>query len=337
MSTQGVSDAELANLLASLAPQAAPAPPPEWPLKREPLACTVCGEWLDAVHADVGTHPMCDPAPAQAEPPASTVGELAVALVAYEANQPRTRQVAIGPSEIAVPCDRRLAYAMSGHVEQVGDGSVKWARMLGTAVHAMVAEVLAEDNRRLGRERWLIERRVYPDPGIYGSCDAYDTDTDTVIDWKVVGPSSLTKYVRKGPGQQYEGQIQLYGRGWQRAGRTPRWVRIVFLPRSHTFSDAFEWTAPYSRALAESCLDRLFRISELMTNLDVANQPGNWAAIPADPGDACRWCPFLRRGGEADSTGCPGDTATRDARVTDRLTEGLIPSTTRAPSAQPKE
>jgi hypothetical protein len=243
-------------------------------------------------------------------------------LITHDASSARSMQKAIGPSEIAVPCDRRLAYRLRDTPVH-GDGRVPWAPMVGTAVHALLAEALTADNERAGRQRWLVEQRVHPDPTVSGSCDAYDTDTDTVVDWKVVGPTRLDGYRRHGPGQQYEGQIHIYGRGWQRAGRTPKWVRIVFLPRSTDFDDAYEWTAPYSRQHADAALDRLFRITTLLSALGVDADPGLWAAVPATPSRNCRWCPYYRRDKPADQTGCPGDVEADQARLA-KFTDGLI-------------
>jgi hypothetical protein len=278
---------------------------------------------LDALLA--GLLPVVE---AEPQAPASTIADLRGILVDFEANSARSSQVAPGPSELAVGCDRRLAYRTLSTPERP-DGRVKWAPMIGTAVHALIAEALHADNQAAmaaGAEtaRWLVEERVWPDASISGSCDAYDTVNDMVVDWKVVGPSSLTKYRRHGPGPQYEGQIQLYGRGWERAGRRPRWVRIVFLARSHDYEQAWEWTAPYNAAAAEAVLDRLYRLVALTGDLKLADNPDLWGAVPANPGDDCRYCPYLQRGIPAPTnTGCPGDVAA-DARRTERFTDGLI-------------
>lgn len=306
-----VSQAELDALIATLSP-------------RPQLVCTICGTALDETHRDIGTHPLCDPEPQIVPVPPSTLTELRGILVDFDANSARSKQAAIGPSEIAIPCDRRLAYR-SCSIPERHDGRVKWAPLLGTAIHATIAEALQTENERLGRERWLVEQRVHPDDHISGSCDAYDTDHDTVIDWKLVGPTRLEHYRRHGPGAQYEGQIQIYGRGWQRAGRTPKHVRIAFLPRSTDFDEAYEWTAPYSRVAADGALDRMYRLIELTRTLGVDADPSMWAAIPASPDRMCRWCPYYRRGGPADATGCPGDVAA-DERRDQKFTEGLIAS-----------
>lgn len=314
-----ISEAELASLVASLTP----APPAA---TNAPLVCTICGAPLDEVHRDVGTHPLCDPEPELGDPPPSTIADLRAILVEFEANSARTLQVTPGPSEIAVACDRRLAYRTLSTPERP-DGRVKWAPLIGTAVHALIADALIADNAAAeGDERawrWLVEERVSPDASISGSCDAYDMATDTVVDWKVVGPTSLAKYRRHGPGPQYEGQIHLYGRGWQRAGRKPKWVRIVFLARVGKYDDSYEWTAPYDRRAADAILDRLYRVIALTGDLKLADNDALWAAVPATPGDACRYCPYYRRGTPADATGCPGDVAA-DERRAQKFTDGLI-------------
>lgn len=288
------------------------------------LACRVCHGPLDAFHLDIGTHPTCDPEPQPWSAPASTLRELAGVLRHYIANDARSLQVAIGPSQIAVPCDRRLGYSVRGVPEQPDD-SVLWAPFQGTATHAAVAAALRLDNERLGRVRWLVEERVWPDPQISGSCDCYDTDTDTVIDWKLVGVTTLKSARSKGASRQYRGQIQIYGRGWQRAGKCPRTVRIVYLARTASFDDSYEWSAPYSRVEADAAMDRMYAISTLLGDLGVDESPALWGAVPASPGRECRFCPYYRRGRPADETGCPGDVAA-DERREARFADGLIPA-----------
>lgn len=287
-----------------------------------PYRCRVCGGEMDAFHSALGTHPTCEPEPGPIEPPPSTIATLAEVLVEHERRSDRSMQKEIGPSEIAVPCDRRLAYRLHGQAGNP-DGCVKWAPLQGTAMHALIAEALKADNERLGRQRWLIEREVWPDPTIKGHADCYDLDTNCVIDWKLSGKSRVDTYKRKGPGQQYEGQAQLYGLGYQRAGLPVRFIRIVFLPRTHSYADAYEWTAPYSRKAAEAALDRMYGLMAKLHDVNASANPHVWEQIPASPGPDCNWCPYFRRGGPADGTGCPGDVEAQ-ARRDAKFDEGLI-------------
>lgn len=335
----GISAAELARVLAGIGapPPVANVPPPTAahadaaeatralatlaPLTPQ-LLCTVCRGPLDQAHIDQGTHAACDPFVDPGPPPPSTLADLRDILIHYDRTRPRSLQTEIGPSEIAVACDRRLGYALRGTPEQP-DGRVPWAPLLGTAVHAMLAEALMLDNERLGRERWLIERKVWPDPGVFGHCDALDTDHDTVLDWKLVGKTTLTSVKRHGAGPQYKGQSHLYGRGWQRVGFAPRYVRVVFLARSHDIDESEEWTEPYSRVTADGLIDRMYGVLTMTAELNVEANPGAWAEVPALPGRDCRLCPFYRRGGPADATGCPGDVEA-DARRDAKFRDGLI-------------
>jgi hypothetical protein len=301
----------LAGILATTQ-QTKPAEP-----KPAKLSCRACGIHLDPILADVGLHVGCvDP-----DPP-SIVGELRQMLIDHDAASARSTQVAIGPSEIGTPCDRRLGYRLHSTPTQP-DRRVPWAPIQGTAVHTYIADVFTAVNARLGYERYMVEKKVWPDDMICGSCDWYDTVHQQVRDWKLVGKTRSDIYRRKGPSPEYVVQAHLYGLGWHRAGHPVRDVGIVFLPRDHDYDKAWEWSVPFDRDLAESALDRLYRVSNLLSDLKVDEQPALWAAVPAKPTDDCRYCPYFRPGSAADGTGCPGDPAAQQRRV-DKFTNGLI-------------
>lgn len=221
------------------------------------------------------------------------------------ANAPRSLQTAIGPSEIGQPCARRLAYKLLGAPE-VNTGGDPWASYVGTAVHAKLADAFENHNRHLGRTRWLVEQRVEVSTGITGSCDLVDVDTLTVIDHKVVGPSSLKKYQKEGPGPQYRAQAHLYGRGWRRAGLPIKRVALAFYPRAGWLTGLHIWSEPYDETVADEALDRMHNLIAVTCDLQVEDHPDRYQLIPATPGHGCTWCPFWRGGGPADGTGCPG-------------------------------
>src|SRR6202007_2411815 len=81
--------------------------------------------------------------------------------------------------------------------------------------------------------------------------------TGTVVDWKSVGPTQLTKYKAKGPGGQYRAQAHLYGRGWARRGQDVRHVAVMFLPRNGELREAYFWSEPYDEQVAIQALQRL--------------------------------------------------------------------------------
>ncbi|MGH8882508.1 MAG: hypothetical protein ACRD0P_35035, partial [Stackebrandtia sp.] len=111
------------------------------------------------------------------------------AVRAYAADTPRSRQRQIGPSEIGVECLRRLGFKALGYQPATAGGDC-WPPFVGTAVHDHLARVFAADNERLGRVRWLIEHKVTVRGSIRGTLDLYDHDSRTVIDHKIVGPST---------------------------------------------------------------------------------------------------------------------------------------------------
>lgn len=280
--------------------------------------------------ANLGATP---PAPQPAGPPPSTVDEMRAVLTALDASRPRSQQTALGPSELGTPCQRQLAYKLAGVPRQ--PTGIPWAPMQGTAMHRLMEEALRHHNAQLGRERWVIEERltIHPgipdiDPGIYGHGDAFDTDYGMVIDWKYVGVTTLREVKRNNvPNEQrvkpeYRVQAHLYGYGHARAGRNVRYVRLVFLARSHDYNDSAEWTEEYRPEIAIWAIDRYYATQDLIgpSGLNLAANPGLWAAVPATPGRACDWCPFRRVGGPADDTGCPGNT---DQKI-DKQLHGLI-------------
>lgn len=276
------------------------------------IACRACGVDLDPslVDADgTGLHPTCRVAPAPVLP------ELYRVLARHQQGSERSRQRVMGPSEIGNPCDRALAYSLVG-VEKVNDEPLKWAPLVGTWGHAGIAEAYSEENARLGRERYLIERRVpLPAESVVrgGRVDLFDLDTGEVIDWKFVGKTRMTHYRRHGPGSVYRTQAHTYGLGYERLGYDPVSVRIVFLPKwSAVLSDGYEWAEPYDSAVALGALSRVEAVRSLADALDVARHPERFALIATGDEPECTYCPWLRpwhtddANAPASSTGCPG-------------------------------
>lgn len=245
-----------------------------------------------------------------AQPAAPPTDPLSVTLTATirlaAAIAPRSLQSAIGPSEVGTPCTRRLAYRWLG-VDPVGLDGDPLASIIGTATHSWLAAAFTRANALLNRQRWLVEQPVTIRPGLTGSVDLYDTDNDTIVDWKIVGKTSLDAYRRNGPRPQYVTQAHLYGMGLSNAGHTPRNVALAFLPRAGWLGGMWTWTAPYDPAVAEAALDRLDGVAQLVAGLDVETHDDRWASIPAQPGSECRFCPWwapARR--EPGLAGCPG-------------------------------
>lgn len=238
-------------------------------------------------------------------PPPSTVVELERILARAEADRPRSKQTALGPSEVGMECQRALAYRLLNTPEKP-DPRLPWAPFIGTAVHAAIAEALEAENARLGRERWIVERRVSASDDLSGSSDAYDVDNATVVDWKILGDKSLATLPHH-MSLEYETQAHIYGLGFENAGYPVRWVRICMLTRSsHDFRQSREWTRPYDRGIAERALARLAETKKLITGLKLALGDKGWAEVPGTSSKPCSWCRYYRAGDAPTRMGCPG-------------------------------
>lgn len=273
--------------------------------------CRACGEPLHPSLVDNdggGVHAGCVAAPHPVLPVAADV------LARHQGGMARSRQTTLGPSQAGNPCDRALAYAL-WDTPKVSDEPLKWLPLLGTWAHAGMAQAYAAENVRLGREQYLIERRVeLPSelvPG--GTADLYDTDCGEVVDWKLVGQTPLRRYRKDGPTATYRVQAHLYGLGFVHAGFPVTSVRIVFLPRSgRQLGDGWEWSEPYNERLALKALSRVSRIKATGDALDLAHDGSGYALLATDPEAECEWCPWRREwtadgaSEPANQTGCPG-------------------------------
>jgi len=265
--------------------------------------------------------PVLDMLPAhlsqRGQDPAHTAEHLLHLISDAISNHPRSLQQQIGPSELGHPCARRIGYKMLGRGERASEPN--WKATVGTALHSWLEGVLDGANMnyelrtRSGQERFYTEQRVTVGQilgrDIDGSCDVYDRATATVVDWKSVGPTQLTKYRRLGPGGQYRAQAHLYGRGWRNRGLPVDYVMVVFLPRNGELAETYVWWEPYDESVATAALERA-------TGIALATQAlGTGALTHLATADAfCHLCPYFLARSTDLTAGCPGD-ASRPQRV----------------------
>ena len=238
-------------------------------------------------------------------------------LVKYAAyNAPRSLQKTLGPSEIGHGCDRRLAYSLARPdmtEERKNLPYFKmdpWPSIMGTAGHAWLADAVELTNDRLGEKRWISEHRVtaWDDvEGGIGTCDLYDTHSETVFDFKINGPTQFKKYVRYGPTDTYKGQVNVYGKGYKNAGRVVRKVGILFIPRAGLLRDAHLWLDDFDEALADSLHAKVRVITDLTNALNVREKPERFSLIPISPGSACQWCHHATPNPDGNPYLCKGD------------------------------
>jgi len=204
---------------------------------------------------------------------AAAIGKAVVAqlraIIEHDiSNDPRTLQTALGPSEVGCACDRCLIHMLAGHQGQ--EVGVPWLPALGRAVHE--ANELAVTRHMLHQldtgvsdfgEEWITEGEVtvgdIDGEPITGHSDVFHKPTGTVVDYKVVGTTTLKKIRAdlSGVSLTYQRQGHMYGRGWARAGYTVRAVAIWFIPRNgFTLSQGRVWSAAYDEQVAVDALAR---------------------------------------------------------------------------------
>ncbi len=230
-------------------------------------------------------------------------------LVRWHAEHaPRNVQTYLGPSEIGSECDRQVVGKMAG-VPTTNHVYDPWPSIVGTAVHAWLADAFRAENHRLAKPRWVAEQRVVPDPRHPGTADLYDALWEVVDDHKVLGESSLAKLKSRGPSQRYRVQLGLYGIGYIRLGLPVRGVVLLAYPRTGSSIDAIyawhrELDAEYLQLLVD-VLDDTDRRHALAAEVHA----GRLALrdLPATPDDdECYFCPFYRPDAATSGVGCAG-------------------------------
>lgn len=200
--------------------------------------------------------------------------------------QPRTLQTSIGPSQIGNPCARAILHTLNGGADP-RKGEAAWRPAVGTAIHAQLELWF----RRLP-DRYLVEQRVeighHAGQDIGGTCDLYDLDTDTVIDWKSASAARLKAYRANGPSDIYRTQAHLYGLGVLRTlGHVPQHVAVAWLPRDGDLRDMHVWSEPWNPTIA---LDALNRLDQLYAELRLIGLDAALEQYPPCTDTWCGWC-----------------------------------------------
>ena len=239
--------------------------------------------------------------------------ELRGVIVRQATQAPRSLQVHLGPSEIGAECDRQVVGKLIGE-RRTNHVSDPWPSIVGTSVHAWLAQAFQDDNRREGLLRWITETKVTPHPLYPGSADLYDATEGAVVDHKVLGPSSLAKIKSaSGPPRRYVTQLLLYGLGFRALGLPVRRVVLAAYPRTAaTLDGMFVWDHPCTPAddvLINEVLDAM-AAREAAAAMIMQGQL-TWGQVRATPNDdSCFFCSFYRPQARYDGAGgCPGTTA----------------------------
>jgi hypothetical protein len=195
--------------------------------------------------------------------------------------QPRSLQKEIGPSEIGTTCTRQLVRKLAG--QQLPSDRIMWPAYIGTCVHAGLAAAVENssgNSEALVQARYLVEHEVeiatVRGRLIKGHVDVFDIDSGTVIDWKIVGKSSLARYRAHGASEQYRVQAHLYAYGFAQLGYVVRNVMVVFLPREGDLAidkigratGSYVWSQAFDPRIAEQALSRMAGLLDLLDIID---------------------------------------------------------------------
>jgi hypothetical protein len=228
----------------------------------------------------------------------------------HSQSHPRSAQIRLGPSQVGHPCARNVITGLvAGHGEVSRRVNAQFDPLpsyLGVAAHAHMELACALDNEKLGRERWISERKVHVRQDLSGTCDLYDRDTSTVIDFKFPGTTQMAEYRKHGPTPLYKVQAHLYGRGYLNAGYPVERVGIWMVPRSGLLSTSVLWLRPYRQDVVDEVCAKLDAMICLMDELDLDHHPERLALIPITPHE-CSWCPYYSVIPSANPFACEGD------------------------------
>lgn len=182
-------------------------------------------------------------APINANTPwAARYAEMVRTIVTDAARRaPRSVQQHLGPSELGVTCDRQVVGKMAGlpTTNHVAD---PWPSIVGTAVHAWLADTFTGYNERMGALRFLAEQKVVPRSQNPGTADLYDAVEQAVCDHKCLGRTTLEKLRKNGPPRKYLVQLLLYALGYRRFGFPVKRIVIIAYPRTEsTLNGLYVW------------------------------------------------------------------------------------------------
>ncbi|HEY9414089.1 MAG TPA: hypothetical protein VIQ30_04955 [Pseudonocardia sp.] len=229
---------------------------------------------------------------------------------------PRSQQREIGPSQIGHPCNRWLAHFFAD-TPPTGLQKPPWRQAVGTAVHAEFSLWCHQWNANHGT-RFLTDLKVwigdlYGGRPIFGTLDALDVITATVIDLKVPGKSAMQRYRDGQPeSPQYDVQIDGYGNGACNAGFPVSNVGILRLPAAGELHEATWKARPHNPQRGTEALARAGAIAQMVEAIGPAAIP-----LQVTAEHYCQRCDYFAPNTTDLTRSCPGDAAfiaKRDAR-----------------------
>jgi hypothetical protein len=174
-----------------------------------------------------------------------------------------------------------------------------WLATVGTAVHFLLAEMLEAENKKAGKEIWLVEKELPIKPPAIpkGSGDGFHIPSGTVLDWKILGKTTLDDIQKNGPSELYETQLDIYGLGYAQLGYQVNDVLLCALPRNANpnlpfLHEAVFWKKAWDMDNAVNAVKRVESLYLRARELKAATNPKKLQLVSPTPGKACYYCPF---------------------------------------------
>ena len=210
---------------------------------------------------------------------------LTEALTAQDNNRSRSKQVAIGPSQLG-GCRRQVYYQLTGKEEL--NKPEKLPAILGTFIHAGIAEAIKREDP-FG-DNLLIEQEIDAF-GMPAHTDLYIKDKQLVVDWKTTTKASLRYF----PSDQQVWQAQVYAHILKENGHDPLTVALVTIPRDGKMEDILVHSEPYDPSKAEAAFAWYDEVKAMANSKQIP--------APEKPRHFCKfYCPYYEESGDI---GCP--------------------------------
>lgn len=213
---------------------------------------------------------------------------LTTSMLGQDASRDRSKQIAIGPSELGV-CKRKVYYRIT-QAPKLNE-TEKLAPILGTWIHAGIAEAIKRADP-FG-DNFLIEQEFSND-GMPMHTDLYIKDKKMVVDWKTTTRKSI-KYF---PSDSQLWQVHTYAHILKKNGYEVDKVVLCTIPRDGKMKEILVHAEDYDPAKAEEALSWKREVEQAVINEEVP--------VPEKPKYWCQdYCEFYDPTGER---GCPSTT-----------------------------
>jgi hypothetical protein len=214
---------------------------------------------------------------------------------------PRSKQIAIGPSELGEECTRKLAYKLLDWPKVNQSASGSWAAQVGTAIHSHLEGIFTNDLM------YETEQRVQIRGNLKGTIDLFHLERKMVLDWKTKSPTGIKEKRSQGATQKEIIQVMTYAYGKVKEGVEVDYVGLVFLPTGGQITDMYIELHKYDEQIVLDALERIDNVYTLLSTIDVEANPTMWEHIPAVTSRLCMYCPYYQPFSKDVSKACPGD------------------------------